>query len=224
MYKPADFGEMKYDVFADWTMFMWQQYEVFKTRPLLSEVPMGVFMDDEVIEEKDVDRLLRYAILYCSRQGNPLARELDLNQRRETIWTLLHISKKDPLRGYVEHWHPWVTKVMISYLRLENDMEYGSWLTDKIAYYQYLEFQMLDPMTSEDPEKTIRLKSAISQLKPDLEKRLKEKENFLFPDTRMRDEISEMEARIQEGRGGFAEFVVARPFPRTMEGDPSKMK
>lgn len=223
MYKPLDFKDMKYNVFADWSTPIWTQYEVFKTRPDLCQIPLGVFLDDEVVNDKDLDRLIRYVILYCSRKNNPLARELDLEQRREAIWTLLHISAKDHLRGYVEHWHRWVVKVMVVFLRLENDMEYSSWLTDKISYYQYLEYQMMSPTLADDMDKMMVAKDRISKIKPQLEDNLKKKEAILFPDARMRDEITEMEMKMMDGKGGFAEYVVSSPFPRFLPGDPAKM-
>lgn len=224
MYKPTDFNDMKYNVFADWSTPIWTQYEVFRSRPDLCQIPLGVFLDDEVVTDKDLDRLIRYVILYCSRKNNPLSRELDMDQRREAIWTLLHISKKDPLRGYVEHWHKWVVKVMVVFLRMENDMEYSSWLTDKIQYYQYLEYQMMSPTMSDDMDKMMTIKDRISKIKPQLEDSLKKKESVLFPDIRMRDEISEMEMKMMDGKGGFAEYVVGGPFPRFMTGDPAKME
>ena len=86
------------------------------------------------------------------------------------------------------------------FLRLENDMEYSSWLTDKISYYQYLEYQMMSPTLADDMDKMMVAKDRISKIKPQLEDNLKKKEAILFPDARMRDEITEMEMKMMDGK------------------------
>lgn len=223
MYKPSDFSKMKYNVFADLTQALWVQYPIFQSRADLHRIPIGVFLDDEKVTDEDLDRLLRYVILYCSRHENPLARELDMQQRRDAIFSLLHIHRQDNLRMYVETWHKWVVTVMSVFLRLEDDSQYASWLSDKVRYYRSLEYQLMNPFDSDKPESVMAVQERIAKNKPQLEESLRKKEAMLFPDERMRSAITELEMQLLDGPGGFSEYVVAAQWPRFFDGDPSKM-
>lgn len=214
---------MKYNVFADLTQALWVQYPVFQSRADLHRIPIGIFLDDEKVTDEDLDRLLRYVILYCSRHENPLARELDMQQRRDAIFSLLHIHRQDNLRMYVETWHKWVVTVMSVFLRLEDDGQYASWLSDKVQYYRSLEYQLMNPFDSDKPESVMAIQERIAKNKPQLEESLRKKEAMLFPDERMRSAITELEMQLLDGPGGFAEYVVATQWPRFFDGDPSKM-
>lgn len=221
MYRSVEFRDMRFNVFADWTKMLWEQYPLFKSREDLHKIPFQIFMDDETVSDQDLDRLLRFIILYCTRENNPLASETDLEIKAKTIWSLLHISEKDPLRKYVETWHPWVCRVMSVYLRLMDDQAYTSWLNTKIQFYQFSEYLLASLITAEDPERVIAAKEKISRLMPNLETTLRQKEDLLFPDKKAARGISELEMNILDKKTGFAEAVVADDFPKgPLEGNP----
>lgn len=203
---------MRFDPMADLTLRIWEQYPEFRTRNDLHKMPMDAFNEDAsyVPTEEDLDTVIRFTIMYCTRAGNPLASETDLSLRRNMAYQMLGIKKGNPVMELIDSYHPWVVQIMAVYMRMIGEQEYSGWLAAKTYYNQCLQLLMADPMRSADPSDLLTLKDKAAKQMAALEDTIRKKETMLFGDTRLLNEISEMEQKILDGPGGFAEYYVAK--------------
>lgn len=208
-YKPEDFSEMRLDPFRTGQVKMTDFYPVLAMRSVLNEVPD--LMDRSLKPDSFVlDRLIRYCVLFCIKDGNPLSRERDLKMRKKAIFSLLNINDNQPVYLFIERQHSWFLSILSAVLSISNDRLYSTWISLRISYEEMLDCLRSSALESDDPQKMLELKLTIQKNLSSYKKSLDEMEAQLFPDANTRDMIHNFEAFIAEGKGGFAEFMVAR--------------
>lgn len=208
-----DFKDIRFNPLLPERQWIWEQYPELASRQDLCEVPTSLDWSAGQPNERDMDTLLRYVILYASRKDNPLAREKDFKHRQRLCFELLNIRVGDRVRTYIESWHPWVVRVLAVFLRLLDDRMYADWVVAMIAYAQDQEYLMLDPAQVEDAEKLMNTKDKIRNSRDRRSKELESLEMKLFQnDDDLRSAVSQMEVGVFDGQGSFAEYVVAKPW------------
>lgn len=195
---------------------IWKKYTEFAQRPMLSSVAAHRFdKDEDTPPWQDLDLMIRYIILFCTRKGNPLSRERDFEMKKKQVCEMLGIKANDRVRAkYIDKWHPWFIQVMAVYLRLVNERDYTSWLALKMSYDQDMVYLMMPLNTVEDPEKTLLAKNRIRDSMEKREESLRKIEAALFPDDKSLAAITELETGAFDGTGSYAEFRVAEDWPR----------
>jgi hypothetical protein len=208
-YNASDFNEMRFDVFRTGQVKMTDFYPVLGMRTVLTEVPD--LMDKSLKADSLIlDRLIRFCVLFCVKDGNPLSRERDLKMKKKAIYQLLNINETQPVFVIIERWHSWFLSVLSAVLSVSNDRLYSTWISLRISYEEMLDCLRANALESDDPQKMLELKLTIQKNLASYKKSLDEMEAQLFPDANTRDMVHNFEAFIAEGKGGFAEFMVAR--------------
>lgn len=211
-----DFSRMRFDPTSRGkSKFIWQYYPELQTRADLCKVPADYV---EVAGGKDraeetLDDIVRFAIMFCGKEGNPMAREGDFDVRMKRCMEHLLIGKKDPSYDLITSWNTWVVKIMATFMRMQNNDKYQRWVAVKMQHHQNLEYIMIPAQTSEDPEKMITVQEKIRAGLVRTEKDIQELENSLFPDEKVRDLINEYQQLILDGPGSFADYMVASEYP-----------
>jgi hypothetical protein len=218
-----DFKDIRFNPLGQERTWIWEQYPELASRQDLCQVPVELDRKERgdpskltwnmggAPNERDLDSLVRYVILYATRKDNPLAREKDFKHRQRLCFDLLGIRPEDRVRTYIEGWHPWVVRVLAVFLRLLDDRMYADWVVAMIAYAQDQEYLMLDPAQVEDAEKLMNTKDKIRNSRERRSKELETLEAKLFQnDDDLRSAVSQMEVGVFDGQGSFAEYVVAK--------------
>lgn len=198
---------------------IWEIYPELATRKDFTEIPQGVFGQnpDDLPSKHELDEVLRWVILFCTKDGNPLARELDFDARRARCFDELSLKPNYLSTKLITQWHPWVVNIMAVYMRMVDNEKYSRWVAMKVAHDQNMQYLMANPMYSDDPEKMMTLKDKLSKSLPKSAKDLKELEASLFPDEQVRDLLNDFQVLISDGPGGWAEYYVAQDYNEHMK-------
>jgi hypothetical protein len=211
-----DFSRMRFDPTARGKgKLIWQHYTELQTRADLCKVPteyIEVAGGSERAEET-LDDIVRFSIMFCGKDGNPMAREGDFDVRMKRSLENLLIGKKDPSYDLITGWDSWVVKVMATFMRMQDNEKYQRWIAMKVQHQQNLEYIMMPASASDDPEKVMTLKEKIRIGLAKTAKDIQELENSLFPDAKVRDLINEHQQLILDGPGSFADYMVATEYP-----------
>jgi len=218
--KPEDLKDMKYNPLVRTKgLNIWEIYPDLATRKDFCEIPMGVFgkTPDDLPTKGDLDEVVRWVILFCTKDGNPLARELDFEARRKRCFDELYMKPGYLSVKLITQWHPFVVNIMAVYMRMIDNEKYSRWIAMKASHDQNLQYLMANPIFADDPEKMLALKDKLAKSLPKSAKDLKELEASLFPDEQVRDVLNEFQTLISDGPGGWAEYYVAQNYDETMK-------
>jgi hypothetical protein len=211
-----DFSKMRFDpTMRGKAKMIWQHYTELQTRADLCKVPTE-FLDLAGGKEKaleTLDELVRFSIMFCGKEGNPMAREGDFDVRQKRCMEHLVIGKKDIAYELITTYHPWVVKIMAVFMRMQDNEKYQRWISMKVNHAQNLEYMMTPASAADDPEKVMGIKEKIRIGLGKSAKEIQELENSLFPDNKVRDLINEHQQLILDGPGGFADYFVATEYP-----------
>lgn len=211
-----DFSKMRFDpTFRGKAKMIWQHYSELQTRSDLCKVPTEFFElagGKEKCEET-LDDLVRFCIMFCGKEGNPMSREGDFDVRQKRCMEHLVIKKSDIAYELITGWHPWVVKIMAVFMRMQDNEKYQRWISTKVMHDQNLEYIMTPAKYSDDPDKVIGIQEKVKAGLARSAKEIKELENSLFPDDKVRDLINEYQQLILDGPGGFADYFVAAEYP-----------
>lgn len=213
-YDESEFSELRFNPFATDGKKMIQVYADLSIRHNLTYLPQDELKDESLVVNHEVlDALIRFCVLFGIKDGNPLNRERDLGQKKKKIMQILGINKNHNAYPYIEQRHGWFLLILREILSLVNDRDYSQWLAMREYFEENLSLLMASVLDSDDPAQLQDSKAKAAKAIKEGGDMLNKLESKLFPDSFVKDAMHNLEKYIADGKGGFAEFVVAQSWP-----------
>jgi hypothetical protein len=219
-YRAKDFDQMEFNPLAlDPYQTIYEKHPRLGRRPVLCRMPKAIVEqvaeeDDEfpnLEEEKkemarynkwDVNNMVRFSLLFVCRLGNPIAAIRDFDERMDQCFDALALKKTDRVRVLIESNHWWFQSVMLEIFKMEHDMDYEAWFSQKMLFHQQTKLLRSNIGTG-DVEGKSKARATISENLDKLREKIRSIEYTLFPDAKTASRI--IDAATQEGLGQWAE-------------------
>jgi hypothetical protein len=192
--KVKDFDKLKYNPFkVTREKRMWQVYDDFAKRPLLSQVPTeGTAMEN--FSGKDLDKLLKYMVLFIDPLS-PFAGERDFTIRERLVLEALDYKPNQLFIREIKAQSSYFVDVMMEYFQMIHNINYEYWFTTVQS------FRMLSEQLLTGQIKISDRKSAM-ELQSKLVEKIKVIEHQLFPDEMTKKLLAD---KATQGLKGYAE-------------------
>lgn len=208
-----DFAGIKFNPFVvPGGVFMWDYYPDLKTRKDLCRVPdfsrLPEFKDyNYIVDSRDLDKMLRFIVLFATNRNSPLRYETDWNKRKSIIYDLLHMHPDDAIRReFIEGSHRWYNTVLGVFFRLIGDSDMEIWFSLKMQMSQILTMLRANPFDSDDFEANMRVRMTAQKILPEMNEQIKAFEGRLFPSQESMSATAAEFMLESDGPGGFAEY------------------
>lgn len=159
-----DFKKMPFDPFAASTMV--QMYPVLQRVPLFNSEPdlnAGSEYSERFLSMKDVDKMIRFCIIFVDPRNNPLSEESDLEYRAKKAWELLNVAPSNDLVTLQKSKHWWFRKMIGEVLKLCFSSKYALWFAAKVSFYESLKFLMEPVEAHSIDEKTAKIRMSVME-------------------------------------------------------------
>lgn len=197
------FEQMDFNPFIG-AKFIWSVYPKMARRKPLWHVPREVFeqMNGYVPDDHDLDRLVRFVVLFCSEQS-PFYTEPEYEDRIYACAAALEMADNDRIVVMVREGHWWVADVMSAFMQLENSDLFQNWMALKIAAHNQRRYIMMPFSEHAEPEKMMAAQQKVASTLSATVDHLASLELRLFPDSKSAKLVKE--SVMKDEIGGWAE-------------------